>query len=50
MSLFAEVTQAATDPILGVTLAWRADPSPDKLNLGVGAYRMPPPPMWMQWA
>jgi aspartate aminotransferase len=27
------------DPILGVTVAWRNDPSPNKLNLGVGAYR-----------
>jgi aspartate aminotransferase len=27
------------DPILGVTVAFRNDPHPDKLNLGVGAYR-----------
>eukprot|EP00667_Euglena_gracilis_P017712 EG_transcript_18732 len=39
MSLFSEVVQAPVDPILGVTIAWRADPSPDKMNLGVGAYR-----------
>jgi hypothetical protein len=31
--------QAPPDPILGVTEAWKADSSPDKLNLGVGAYR-----------
>lgn len=39
MSLFAEVQQAPPDPILGVTLAWKADLSTEKLNLGVGAYR-----------
>uniref|UniRef100_A0A7S4G3Y9 aspartate transaminase n=1 Tax=Eutreptiella gymnastica TaxID=73025 RepID=A0A7S4G3Y9_9EUGL len=39
MSLFASVAMAPPDPILGVTQAWRADTSPDKLNLGVGAYR-----------
>jgi aspartate aminotransferase len=27
------------DPILGVTVAFRNDPDPNKLNLGVGAYR-----------
>jgi len=27
------------DPILGVTVAFRNDPSPNKMNLGVGAYR-----------
>jgi len=27
------------DPILGVTVAFRNDPSPNTLNLGVGAYR-----------
>jgi len=27
------------DPILGVTAAYRADPSPDKVDLGVGVYR-----------
>jgi hypothetical protein len=31
--------QAPPDPILGVTEAFLADKSPDKLNLGVGAYR-----------
>lgn len=38
-SSWAEVPQAPPDPILGVTEAFRADDSPDKLNLGVGAYR-----------
>lgn len=27
------------DPILGVTLMYNADPNPEKINLGVGAYR-----------
>ncbi|CAA3013328.1 aspartate aminotransferase, cytoplasmic [Olea europaea subsp. europaea] len=38
-SVFANVVQAPEDPILGVTVAYNKDPSPDKLNLGVGAYR-----------
>lgn len=33
------VPMGPPDPILGVTVAWRNDPHPDKLNLGVGAYR-----------
>ena len=33
------VEQAPADPILGVSEAFKADSSPDKLNLGVGAYR-----------
>lgn len=33
------VEQAPADPILGVSEAFKADNSPDKLNLGVGAYR-----------
>ena len=33
------VEQAPADPILGVSEAFKADASPDKLNLGVGAYR-----------
>jgi aspartate aminotransferase len=36
--LFA-VEMAPPDPILGVTEAFKADKSSDKLNLGVGAYR-----------
>jgi aspartate aminotransferase len=27
------------DPILGVTEAFKADQNPNKMNLGVGAYR-----------
>ncbi|KAH9614443.1 hypothetical protein KSS87_020444 [Heliosperma pusillum] len=38
-SVFANVFQAPEDPILGVTVAYNKDPSPVKLNLGVGAYR-----------
>lgn len=30
---------APADPILGVTEAFKRDDHPDKLNLGVGAYR-----------
>lgn len=30
---------APPDPILGTTLAYRADKDPKKMNLGVGAYR-----------
>ena len=33
------VPQAPPDPILGVSDAFRADAHPDRLNLGVGAYR-----------
>lgn len=32
-------THLSQDPILGLTVAWRNDPNPAKLNLGVGAYR-----------
>ncbi|KAK9699865.1 hypothetical protein RND81_08G200300 [Saponaria officinalis] len=38
-SVFAHVVKAPEDPILGVTVAYNKDPSPVKLNLGVGAYR-----------
>ncbi|RAL37192.1 hypothetical protein DM860_004114 [Cuscuta australis] len=38
-SVFAHVVRAPEDPILGVTVAYNNDPSPVKLNLGVGAYR-----------
>lgn len=33
------VVQAPPDKILGITENFKADPSPQKLNLGVGAYR-----------
>ena len=35
----AQVPQAPPDPILGISEAFKASDSPDKLNLGVGAYR-----------
>ncbi|KAK4784313.1 hypothetical protein SAY86_018681 [Trapa natans] len=38
-SWWRSVNPAAKDPILGVTEAFLADPSPDKVNVGVGAYR-----------
>lgn len=38
-SVFANVVQAPEDAILGVTVAYNKDTSPNKLNLGVGAYR-----------
>ncbi|KAI3691167.1 hypothetical protein L2E82_49386 [Cichorium intybus] len=38
-SVFGNVVRAPEDPILGVTVAYNKDPSPVKLNLGVGAYR-----------
>ena len=38
-SRFAGVPQGPEDAILGVTVAFNADPNPNKINLGVGAYR-----------
>ncbi|KAK3024271.1 hypothetical protein RJ639_043965 [Escallonia herrerae] len=38
-SVFGHLARAPEDPILGVTVAYNKDPSPVKLNLGVGAYR-----------
>ncbi|MDH4224751.1 MAG: aminotransferase class I/II-fold pyridoxal phosphate-dependent enzyme, partial [Deltaproteobacteria bacterium] len=35
---FAKLETAPPDPILGLTDAFRADPNPDKINLGVGVY------------
>jgi len=36
--MFESVPVAPADPILGVTEAWRQDPNPRKVNLGVGVY------------
>ena len=36
---FAAVKLAPPDPILGMSVAFRNDPSPDKVDMGVGAYR-----------
>ncbi len=38
MSIFTSLPLAPSDPILGVTDAWRADPRSPKVNLGVGVY------------
>lgn len=38
-SRFLDVPQAPPDAILGISEAFKADTSPDKMNLGVGAYR-----------
>ncbi|KAK9829925.1 hypothetical protein WJX72_008678 [[Myrmecia] bisecta] len=38
-SVWQDVPQAPPDAILGITEAFKADPSPKKINLGVGAYR-----------
>lgn len=38
-SLFSEIPAGITDPILGVTEAFRADTHPSKVNLGVGIYQ-----------
>jgi len=38
-SLWSHVEMGPKDPILGVSEAFMADTSPDKMNLGVGAYR-----------
>lgn len=37
--LFAHVQMAPPDPILGTAVAYRADTDPNKVNLGIGAYR-----------
>jgi aromatic-amino-acid transaminase len=38
-SFFSDIPAIPPDPILGVTEAFRADPSPKKVNLGVGVYQ-----------
>lgn len=38
MSIFSSVALAPSDPILGVSDAWRVDPRSFKVNLGVGVY------------
>ena len=37
--MFEQLSRLPDDPILGVMTAFRADPSPDKVDLGVGVYR-----------
>ena len=36
---FSHVPMAPVDPILGLTQGFKADKNPNKVNLGVGAYR-----------
>jgi len=36
---WSHIEMGPPDPILGITVAFRKDPSPQKMNLGVGAYR-----------
>ncbi len=38
MSFFAAVEMAPGDPILGLVETFKADPRPDKINLGIGIY------------
>ncbi|WP_425396696.1 aromatic amino acid transaminase [Aeoliella sp.] len=37
--MFESIQPAPADPILGLTEAFRADPNPQKINLGVGVYQ-----------
>jgi len=36
---FGHVKQAPADPILGLSAGYKADTDPNKVNLGIGAYR-----------
>lgn len=38
-SLFESLVEAPADPILGTAAAYNADSNPNKVNLGIGAYR-----------
>jgi hypothetical protein len=38
-NVFGHIKMAPPDPILGTTLAYKADKDSKKINLGVGAYR-----------
>lgn len=38
-NIFAKVPMAPPDPIIGVNTAFLADQDPNKVSLGVGAYR-----------
>jgi aspartate/tyrosine/aromatic aminotransferase len=37
--MFSAIDVAPPDPILGLTEAFKQDPNPDKINLGVGVYK-----------
>ena len=38
-AMFDTILPAPPDSILGLTEAWKADPNPLKVNLGVGVYK-----------
>jgi len=38
-SFFGHIAEAPLDPILGTNILFNADKSPNKINLGIGAYR-----------
>lgn len=38
-SLWTDITAAPADPIMGLSEAFKSDSSPNKQNLGIGAYR-----------
>jgi aspartate/tyrosine/aromatic aminotransferase len=38
-NFFSHVTESPSDPILGLTAAYQADPRPNKVNLSVGIYK-----------
>lgn len=37
--IFTDLAKAPQDPILGTAILYKADPHPDKMNLGIGAYK-----------
>ncbi|MCS6771537.1 MAG: aspartate/tyrosine/aromatic aminotransferase [Kiritimatiellae bacterium] len=37
--MFAQISPAPPDPILGLTEAWKNDPNPCKVNLGAGVFK-----------
>src|SRR5690606_41737157 len=37
--MFAQLQPVATDPILGLMAAYKEDPNPNKVDLGVGVYK-----------
>ena len=37
--MFENITMAPPDPILGLTVTFKKDPNPKKINLGVGVYK-----------
>lgn len=39
MPFFNDIPQLPDDPILGLPIAFAADPRPNKINLGIGAYK-----------